>query len=178
MRGQAVHEQAVWLCVTHQFGVDLIGAQLVVTAFARGLAVVHGNPRIRHDQIGVGDSADVDGVVAAQAEFVAVPAERHVAVVAAAVERQSDHPLAAAVVDHARDRFGAEDLPDVTAVETITGRGITATMDGETVHIGKAVLFDEKGNLRLPGPSLPDALRTTIERLEREPTDSAGNPIW
>ena len=88
--------------------------------------------------------------------------------VAAAVERQSNHPLAAAVVDHAEAHREGEAGPEVTDVETITGRGITATIAGESVHIGKAVLFEEKGNLRLPGPPLPDALRTDVERLERD----------
>jgi Cd2+/Zn2+-exporting ATPase len=88
--------------------------------------------------------------------------------VAAAVERQSDHPLAAAVVDYAEVHREGEAAPDVTDVETITGRGITATIAGEPVHIGKAVLFDEKGKLRLPGPPLPDALRIDVERLERD----------
>jgi Cd2+/Zn2+-exporting ATPase len=88
--------------------------------------------------------------------------------VAAAVEQQSDHPLAAAVVDHAADHLEGKIAPAATDVETITGRGIAATIADAPVHIGKAVLFEEKGNLRLPGPSLPDALRTDVERLERE----------
>ena len=88
--------------------------------------------------------------------------------IAAAVERQSDHPLAAAMVDYAAAHREGETGPEVTDVETITGRGITATIAGEPVHIGKAVLFEEKGNLRLPGPPLPDALRTDVERLERD----------
>ena len=88
--------------------------------------------------------------------------------VAAAVERQSDHPLAAAVVDYADATLGSDRGLDVRAVETITGRGITATIGGEPVHIGKAVWFDEKGNLRLPGPPLPEALQDEVERLERE----------
>ena len=88
--------------------------------------------------------------------------------VAAAVERQSDHPLAAAVVDYAETSLAGETGPEATGVETITGRGITATVAGTPVHIGKAVLFDEKGNLRLPGPPLPEALRTDVERLERD----------
>lgn len=83
--------------------------------------------------------------------------------VAAAVERQSDHPLAAAVVDHARDRLGETELPDATAVETITGRGITATVQGTIMHIGKAALFDE-----VDGPPLPKALRAEVEALERD----------
>ncbi len=52
VRGQAVHEQRVWLCLGHQRFVHLIGPQLVVAAFAGGLAVVHRNPCIRHDKVG------------------------------------------------------------------------------------------------------------------------------
>jgi Cd2+/Zn2+-exporting ATPase len=88
--------------------------------------------------------------------------------VAAAVEEQSDHPLAAAVVDYAAAHLEGEPNPAATDVQTITGRGITATIAGTSVHIGKPVWFDENGNLRLPGPPLPEALRAEVERLERD----------
>jgi Cd2+/Zn2+-exporting ATPase len=81
--------------------------------------------------------------------------------VAAAVERLSDHPLAQAVVEHAREELGrvehvAEDL------KSITGRGVRARLDGEDVLIGKAKLFNES-----QGPELPESLNQAALELER-----------
>ena len=86
---------------------------------------------------------------------------------AVAVERLSDHPLAEAVV-----QYGEEHLDDMGAaasdLESVTGQGVKATVDGEPVYVGKDDLFDEKGNLRLPGPPLPEAIREQVESLESE----------
>jgi Zn2+/Cd2+-exporting ATPase len=77
--------------------------------------------------------------------------------VALAVELQSDHPLALAVVTGARARLAGRSPPatvtvtvTVTEVKSITARGVQAQVDGQTVHIGKPVLFAE-----LPGAALP-----------------------
>jgi Cd2+/Zn2+-exporting ATPase len=61
--------------------------------------------------------------------------------IAAAVESQSQHPLAAAVVRKAE----ADGVPSLTAtnVESLTGRGIRATVEGRTVLIGNLRLFTE-----------------------------------
>jgi len=88
--------------------------------------------------------------------------------VAASVEQLSDHPLAEAVLQHARDHLDGIPLPDARNLESITGRGVKATVGGEPVHVGKIDLFDEKGNLRLPGSPVPDVLRSTVEALEAE----------
>ncbi len=80
---------------------------------------------------------------------------------AVAVERLSDHPLAQAVVRHGDEkgttRVEAENL------ESITGRGIRADIGGEAVFIGKDDLFAE-----IEGPPLPEAIRETIQKLERD----------
>ena len=74
--------------------------------------------------------------------------------VALAVEQQSDHPLASAIVAGARERLGTEAaVASAQAIESITGRGIKATLDGKDVYIGKPALFDE-----ITGPRLPAAL--------------------
>lgn len=71
--------------------------------------------------------------------------------VALAVEQQSDHPLAAAIVTGARERLGAEaTVAAATGIESITGRGIKATLDGMDVHIGKPGLFDEISGAKMP----------------------------
>ena len=83
--------------------------------------------------------------------------------VAAAVEALSEHPLARAVTRDAVERLGGADLPEATGLRSITGRGVEASVEGETVHIGKDDLFDE-----VPGEPLPDAVRSTVERLEED----------
>ena len=82
--------------------------------------------------------------------------------VAVAVERLSDHPLAAAVVRDGRERIGDNEIPEAHELRSITGRGVTATLDGEPVHIGKDDLFRE-----IAGPPLPDELHETVTRLEQ-----------
>ncbi|MFC7185885.1 heavy metal translocating P-type ATPase [Halorubrum yunnanense] len=63
---------------------------------------------------------------------------------AAALERRSEHPIAAAVLDRA-DRAGVGDLPEPTGFESLTGKGIRADIDGETYYAGKPALFEELG---------------------------------
>lgn len=54
--------------------------------------------------------------------------------IAAAVERQSNHPLAQAVLTAARERNLS--LPHVMEVENLPGRGLKSQIDGEDVWIG------------------------------------------
>ena len=82
--------------------------------------------------------------------------------VSAAVETLSDHPLAQAVVRDAADRLPS--IPDTASgFGSITGRGVKAEFEGQTVHIGKAALFAE-----VPGSPLPDDLRASVERLSQD----------
>jgi Cu+-exporting ATPase len=62
---------------------------------------------------------------------------------AAAAESDSEHPLASAVVAGARKR-GIE-LPAATGFDSITGKGIQATVDGQTVLVGAPRLLTEAG---------------------------------
>ena len=57
----------------------------------------------------------------------------------AALERSSEHPLAAAVVRAAQEA-GVE-IPAVGAFDAATGKGVTGTVDGRQVAIGNAKLF-------------------------------------
>jgi Cu+-exporting ATPase len=57
---------------------------------------------------------------------------------AAAVERQSEHPIARAVAG-AADR--STDQPEVVGFTNLPGRGATAQVDGTTVTVGRASLF-------------------------------------
>lgn len=82
--------------------------------------------------------------------------------VALAVEEHSDHPLASAIVTGARERLAGRGCP-VTAseVQSITGRGVRAQIEGETVHIGKPILFSELPDATLP-PAVDDANKKLV----------------
>lgn len=60
---------------------------------------------------------------------------------AAALENQSEHPLAAAVVRTARDRNLP--LPEVTGFSSITGGGVRGTIGGRNIIVGKRALLTE-----------------------------------
>ena len=62
---------------------------------------------------------------------------------AAALERSSEHPLAAAIVAAARER-GLQ-LLEVSDFTSITGQGVTGTVDGRTLALGNARLMAERG---------------------------------
>jgi len=69
--------------------------------------------------------------------------EREVLRLAAGLERGSEHPLAAAVVAAAEGRGIA--LPPATAFGSITGKGVTGTIEGRAVALGNRALLDELG---------------------------------
>jgi len=89
--------------------------------------------------------------------------EKELLETAAAVEAQSDHPLAAAVVVAAQDGLGGAPLPTAEAVESLTGQGIRARVNGQEVHVGKPKLFDT-----LPGGGLPEEIASEASRLEKQ----------
>ncbi|MGX1159746.1 Cu2+-exporting ATPase [Arthrobacter sp. SLBN-100] len=72
---------------------------------------------------------------------------------AAAVESDSEHPVARAVVRAARGRNLA--LPAVAGFASLTGRGVRASVDGRTVHVGGPALLRELGAV------VPSALAAT-----------------
>ena len=62
---------------------------------------------------------------------------------AAAVERESEHPLAGAVVRRADDR--GVSAPQATAFENVPGHGAIATVDGRRVSVGSGRLMEREG---------------------------------
>ncbi len=73
---------------------------------------------------------------------------------AGAVESDSEHPLARAIVAAARDRG---DVADAADFRSITGRGVEATIDGTAHAVGGPAL------LRTRGLEVPDSLRATVD---------------
>jgi Cu+-exporting ATPase len=69
--------------------------------------------------------------------------ERDVLRLAAALEQASEHPLAAAIVAGARER--GVDVPAAAQFDSITGRGVSGTVDGRKVILGNGLLMQESG---------------------------------
>ena len=61
---------------------------------------------------------------------------------AGAVEADSEHPLAVAIVQAARD---GGDIPPASAFAADAGRGVRAVVDGATVEVGGPRLLSERG---------------------------------
>ncbi|KRK90178.1 cadmium-translocating P-type ATPase [Latilactobacillus curvatus JCM 1096 = DSM 20019] len=79
-------------------------------------------------------------------------AEQATLAVTTAVEAQSDHPLATAIVQYARGR-GVTDLPTIERIETLKGLGVQAEVAGQTIRIGRAKMMTEAG-IRLTGAQI------------------------
>ncbi|RKR19921.1 copper-translocating P-type ATPase [Arthrobacter oryzae] len=79
---------------------------------------------------------------------------------AAAVEADSEHPLARSIVAAARDR--GLDIPAAEGFTSLTGRGVRATVRGRTVQVGGPALLRELG-LHEP-PALAAATGAWLER--------------
>jgi Cu2+-exporting ATPase len=90
----------------------------------------------------------VTGLVAAAGET--EEAQTELLALAAAVESDSEHPLAQAIVNVAGDRAR---IPAASGFRSMTGRGVQAVVDGETVALGGPALLAEIG------AELPEAVR-------------------
>ena len=76
----------------------------------------------------------------------------------AAAESGSAHPLSRAVVDAAVD--ASLDLPQADNFESLTARGVRATVEGRLVLAGNRRLFEETGH------AIPAAVMAEVEALE------------
>ncbi|MFD5417804.1 heavy metal translocating P-type ATPase [Streptomyces sp. NPDC127069] len=81
---------------------------------------------------------------------------------AVAVQRLSDHPLAQAVVRDAPPPPTGTRTAEATGLRAVIGRGVSAELDGEPVHIGSLSYADT-----LAGPPVPADLRDRTEELAR-----------
>lgn len=115
---------------------------LSALAFDKTGTLTEGRPRIT-------DVVPVNGV-----------REEQLMAVAVAVESLSDHPLAAAIARDGHQFLNGEPVPAAAELKSLTGRGVQALLDGETVLIGKAEMFGSDGLAPLSGE-----LKQAIERL-------------
>lgn len=98
---------------------------------------------------GLVDTATADGVD-----------EREALAVAAAVEGDSEHIVARAIVDAARERGGQ--TPRVNGFQALPGRGVQASVDGRVLQVGGPRLLEQEGT-ELPG-ALAERTRIWGER--------------
>ena len=85
--------------------------------------------------------------------------EQELLAVGVAVESLSDHPLAEAIVRDGKEKLSRE-TPSATELKSLTGRGVTAKLDGKGVWIGKAEMFGTEGV-----PALGSEMTEAVARL-------------
>jgi len=78
----------------------------------------------------------------------------------ASAESVSEHPLGRAIVDYALEQ--GMDLAEVTEFQAVPGKGVTARVDGHTVHVGSPAFFAQDLGVDLA------PVRAALERLQAE----------
>jgi Cu2+-exporting ATPase len=91
--------------------------------------------------------------------------ESRVLALAAAVESDSEHPLARAIVKAAEEKGG---VPQATNFRSMTGRGVVADVEGRSLAVGGPQLMRER-NLEVP-----EALRNQVEQW----TERGAAVLW
>lgn len=92
--------------------------------------------------------------------------ERDLLQVAASLESHSEHPLARAIVEKAREK--QIELHDVTDFQSTTGGGVSAKLDGMCAVIGKEKF------LASAGVTFPDELKKQADGLQ----EKAETTVW
>jgi Cu+-exporting ATPase len=86
--------------------------------------------------------------------------DRQLLKLTASVEKNSQHPLAAAIVRRAEEK--EIELDATEGFDTFSGLGVTATVEGRTVLIGNRMLFEERDI------TIPQELEEKVTELENE----------
>lgn len=76
-----------------------------------------------------------------------------------AVERQSDHPLAKAIVRGVSESYPNLSVLEISKVKGIVGKGVSAVFAGKEIFIGNKALFDD---------NLPKDLGDKVATLEKQ----------
>src|SRR5215475_195565 len=92
--------------------------------------------------------------------------EQELLQMAASVEAQSEHPLARAIVEAAKNEQIA--LRDVTNFQSTTGCGVSANLDGRHIFVGKEKFLADSGI------AISDKLRRQADRLQEQ----AQTTVW
>lgn len=119
--------------------------QVDAVALDKTGTLTEGTPRVTAVRPLAGSSLDEDGLLA----------------LAAAAEHPSEHPLARAVVDAARERRLR--VPAAEDFASAPGTGVTATVQGHTVAVGSPARLRPA-----PGPATPHAAAVLTAELEQE----------
>ena len=86
--------------------------------------------------------------------------------IAASLEQNSEHPLARAIVDRAKE--AGLTLSPVTDFASTTGGGVTGKLDGKTVRVGKRKFLEELG------VGIPEDLDREAQQLQ----EKAQTVVW
>ncbi|MCU6711521.1 heavy metal translocating P-type ATPase [Paenibacillus sp. J5C_2022] len=97
-----------------------------------------GNPKVTEQEVYTNNAEEVLGYLAS-------------------VEKESDHPLAKAVVEH----IGDIDLYTVDKTDVVKGGGIVAQVDGHSIAVGNVALMEQEN------VQLNEKVRADIARFER-----------
>lgn len=122
--------------------------------------ITEGNHSVTDVVAGAGRPVSADGgsvVEDAQEGDIAEP-NREVIRLAASAERGSEHPIGQAIIDYAKEED--IELSEPEAFESVPGKGIKATIDGQTVYVGNTKFFDDVG--------IPLSYEEELNALEQE----------
>jgi Cd2+/Zn2+-exporting ATPase len=87
--------------------------------------------------------------------------EKKLLSLAAAIDAQSDHPVATAIVRKAQETAPGERLPEVMGFLSLTGRGAQGVLEGLLYYVGNHRLMEERGLCK------PE-VEAVLQRLEAE----------
>jgi len=88
--------------------------------------------------------------------------EEELLALAAALEDRSEHPIARAIAQGARDRGVEPDAREITEFEGLRGRGVRARLGGETFVLGRPDLFENGAGELSELRDLQDAGKTAV----------------
>ncbi|KAB3521031.1 cadmium-translocating P-type ATPase [Corynebacterium zhongnanshanii] len=127
-----------------QMGVLIKGPEVLESTRAVDTIVLDKTGTITQGKITVVDVITSPEVHGSDAETVLA--------MAGSVESASEHPIAQAIARTATERAGT--LPTVTDFHNLEGRGVSGTVDGQNVQVGRLSLFEDSSSI---APSLLQA---------------------
>ncbi|KJV25201.1 metal ABC transporter ATPase [Aquitalea magnusonii] len=137
-------------------GTGVAARQGILIKDAEALEVAHSVTAVAFDKTGTLTEGK-PSLVAIEANDGGDPDE--VLLLAAALQKSSDHPLAHAVMEKVRDRRTT--VPLTNEAQALPGRGVQATVGGLHLQLGSTRLMNEMG-------AEPGVLQSMAERLEGE----------